>query len=104
MNVHRVGSGLLFNIRRDAYHIGNVLGTFGLKTPQPAISTPGNPLQTSNGRPTVEGIDGSARPVTVVARVPVLPFVGTSGAVLDLARVLQGSGGSIRHAGEHPRP
>lgn len=95
VNVHRVGSGLIFNIRRDAYHIGNVLGTFGKETPQPAISTPGNPLPISHGRPTVEGIDGSARPVTVVARVPVLPFVGTTGAVLDLARVLQGSGGSI---------
>lgn len=49
---------------------------------------------------TVTGVDGKPVPVDVVGQVGAVPFVGRSGALLDLGRVLVGAVGTV--AGAEP--
>ncbi|MDX6297893.1 MAG: hypothetical protein QOI51_1750 [Nocardioidaceae bacterium] len=91
--------GLRVLLPKAPFGLGNgdrrVLGRFQRSAPEAAVSTHRNPLAKVEGQPAVAGIDGALRPVRVVATVPVLPFVGTKGTVLDLAPALLGAGGSI---------
>jgi hypothetical protein len=95
LHVERDGASLV--IKTSAFTTSDswTLGRFKGLMPEPAVSTGGFTFQTSNGMPSVPGVDGSAHGVSVVARVPVLPFVGTRGSLLDLGNVLVGAGGSI---------
>jgi hypothetical protein len=72
-----------------------VLGSFRSRDAQPAVSAGDITSDIERGQSVVEGIDGVPRAVSVVAQVPALPLVGTSGRLLDLASALAGSGGSI---------
>jgi FtsX-like permease family len=93
--VTREGGTLLVTASaRYVFHT-SFLGSFRSTNVQPAVSTGGFAPNTHQGHPSVLGIDGMARPVTYVATVPVLPFTGTQGTLLDLGRMLVGSGGSI---------
>ena len=91
--------GLRVRLPKAPFGLGNgdrrVLGRFQRSAPEAAVSTPRNPLARVEGQPAVAGVDGTLRPVHVVATVPVLPFVGTKGTLLDLAPALLGAGGSI---------
>ncbi len=65
-----------------------------------ASAKPALALTTTNVRkPTnLLGIDGTGDPVQVVGTVGAVPFVGRTGALLDLGRVLLGSVGTIASA------
>ncbi len=95
LQAYRVGTGVL--IRRIGDRTGwlNILGTFDDPAAQPVVTTRGFVLSRDDGHPVVAGIDGGPRPVSVVARVGALPFVGTRGSALDLGSALAGSGGSV---------
>lgn len=91
----RVGSGVLVRLTKGGGSGRSVLAAFRTGAPDSVVSTTGNRLQNDNGVPVVAGIDGIPRPVTVVARVDALPFVGTSGSAFDLSSSLAGSGGTV---------
>lgn len=59
------------------------------------VATRGFHLDTSTGAADVQGVDGNPRNVSVVGTVSALPFVGTSGTLMDLRTMLAGAGGSI---------
>lgn len=93
----RGARGLKVFLGRGDYGFG-ADGTLATSLPtesQRAVSTPGVGYDRVGGRLTVLGVDGSQRPVSVATTLPVLPFVGTRGSLLDLGSVLVGARGSI---------
>lgn len=89
------GLALLMRPERYADTYTKTLGTFSRSPGLVAVTTPGLQLDITHGQRSVPGVDGTFLPVTVKSTEPVLPFVGTSGALVDLGTALQGAGGSI---------
>lgn len=90
----RTGSGLVIRARLLVSE-SVPLADFRSHAPLAVVASSGTRPQVADGHPVVLGVDGSARSLHVVARLPVLPFVGTRGFVGDLGSVLSGAGGSI---------
>jgi hypothetical protein len=88
-------AGIVLSAGRVHAYLGSMVGTYRTGVPAPAVSTPGASYVLSTGPPAIPSIDGSDQPIRVVARVPVLPFVGTSGSVLDLRSTLRGARSSV---------
>ena len=59
----------------------------------PALVTPGLRVSTQ-----VQGVDGTSRAVHVIGTVGAVPFVGRTGALLDLGQVLRGTVGTVASA------
>jgi hypothetical protein len=99
LHVTQDGDGLFVNAGHQHYFYNGSARTMGRYARnhgrQPAVSTPRASFVISTGPPAIPGVDGRNQPVRVLARVSALPFVGTSGTVLDLGRALRGSGGSV---------
>ncbi len=68
------------------------IGTWPLNRPVAALTTEQPKLDKVGGKESVYGIDGSEQPVSVVGTVPVLPFVGSQGALIDIRQALVGEG------------
>jgi hypothetical protein len=89
------GGGLLLKAGGVHLYFGSTLGRYEGSGVQPVVATTRASFAHTDGRRSVPGVDGSDHLVRVVGRVPVLPFVGTSGSLLDLGTTLRGAGGSI---------
>jgi hypothetical protein len=95
LSVVRDGATLVIMRSTLALSDSWTLGTFRTTGPQPALSTGGFTPELGQAGPAVLGVDGTSRRISLVAKEPVLPFVGTSGSLLDLGEALVGAGGSI---------
>jgi hypothetical protein len=69
------------------------IGGFAEPQAQGAVTT--IPAAASRRSHSVPGVDGEPRQVRYVDNVPVLPWAGSSGTLLDLGGVLVASGGSV---------
>lgn len=104
IHVTRSAAGLsvwtsgFFSPARGSY--ANIrLGSWAPQTgPASALTTSRAPLDKVDGQPAVYGVDGTERPVRVVGSVPVLPFVGSEGALLDLPTAVAGQGATAADA------
>ena len=98
LDVARHGTRLDITMSKFPFTKSFAMATFRDPQAQPAISTGGFQSEIEHGSPTVQGIDGENRKVSVIGSVSALPFVGTVGTLLDLGSGLVGAGGSC------PRP
>jgi hypothetical protein len=66
-----------------------------------ALTTPGLDLDATRRGPIVYSVDGKERVADVVGHVAALPFVGRTGALLDLRRALAGAGTTIAESASY---
>jgi len=91
----RLGTGLAVTLPGWRYQGAGTIASFHGPSSRTDAVTTWRLARGTDGSPTVPGVDGSPIPVSIVARMRVLPFVGTSGSVLDLSRALAGASGGI---------